>query len=209
MALDSIVVDNTVFNFFLKIQDVDLSNILRNTISGRVLVPSEIVNEMENISNKYPQLSVGVEKLKNQIAKSDFFIHCHSFDSVVLEFARKNIDKGEAEAVSQCIKRRIPYFITDDFKCLPFITKNYDDLNVNSTFFLLAIADLQGLIKNYKQVFRDYHKILNYDRMGSAKRIKHQNRLTNEYVQAAKLFSISLTKRQIDNKTKIESIVAN
>lgn len=204
MALDSIVVDNTVFNFFLKIQDIDLSNILRNIISGRVFVPSEIVIEMENIANKYPELSIGVEKLQNQIAKNDFFIHCHSFDSVVLEFAKKNIDKGEAEAIAQCIKRRIPYFITDDFKCISFISKNYDDININSTFFLIAVADLHGLIINYKQVFEDYIRVLQYDKMSPAKKIKHQTRLSDEYQKAAKLFGISLTLEQIANKTKIK-----
>jgi predicted nucleic acid-binding protein len=209
MALDSIVIDNTVFNFFLKISDVDLSNILRYTITGRVLVPSKIVGEMENIARKFPEHSVAVQKLQNQIIKNNFFIHCHSFDSVVLEFAKKHIDKGEAEAISQCIKRRIPYFITDDFRCLPFITKHYTDINVNSTFFLLAIADLHGLIRNYKQVFQDYHNIIHYSKMRTTKKSEHQKRLIDEYNKAAKLFDIKIIKDKLDAKTNISKLLLN
>ncbi len=209
MALDSIVIDNTVFNFFLKIKDVDLSNILRNTISGKVLVPTEVVNEMGGITRKYPEYAIEVEKLKNQIIKSNFFIYCHSFDSVVLEFAKKHIDMGEAEAISQCIKRRISYFITDDFNCLPFITKNYVDINVNSTFFLLAVADLHGLIKNYDQVFNDYHSMIYYHKMRTSKQKEHQARLIKEYTKAAKLFGISLSDSQLEAKTSIIKLLGN
>jgi predicted nucleic acid-binding protein len=203
MGLENIIVDNTVFNFFLRIKGVDLSNILRNTIGGMVLVPSEIVNEMENIANKYPELSIGVEKFKNQIARGDFFIHCESFDSTVLSFAREYVDKGEAEAVAQCMKRRIPYFITDDFKCLPFILRNYDDINVNSTFFLIAVADMHGLINNYKQVFEDYNRICNYHKMSPPRKANHQARLRREYLKAAKLFGISLAPEAVVSKTKL------
>jgi len=207
MALDSIVIDNTVFNFFLKITDIDLSNILRNTITGRVLVPSKIVSEMEKIALKFPEHSVDVQKLQNQIVKNNFFIHCHSFDSIVLEFAKKHVDEGEAEAISQCIKRRIPYFITDDFKCLPFITKHYADINVNSTFFLIAIADLHGLIRNYKQVFKDYHAIIQYAKMRHTKKSEHQKRLISEYNKAAKLFGIKLTEDKLNVKTNISKLL--
>lgn len=206
MALDSIVIDNTVFNFFLKISDIDLSNILRNTITGKVYVPSQIFNEMSDITKKYPDYLYKIEKLKNQITENYFFIHCHTFDSVVLEFSKKNIDIGEAEAISQCIKRKIPYFITDDFKCLPFISKNYNHIKIYSSFFLIAIADLHGLIKNYPMVFNEYNKISNYKKMNSSKQKLHQDRIENEYKKAAQIYGISINNGLLIDKTNIGTL---
>lgn len=173
MALDSIVIDNTVFSFFLRFQDIDLGNILRNIITGKVLVPAEIVNEMKHIAHKHPQYIRQLQHWKNQIESNRFFLFCHSYDSVVLEFAKKNIDKGEAEAVAQCMKRRIFHFITDDKKCLPFILKNYQNIRINSTFFLIAIADMHGLLNKYERTFSEYHSILNYQKMSLKKQRKH------------------------------------
>ncbi len=203
MALDSIVIDNTVFNFFLKISDIDLSNILRNTITGKVYVPSQIFNEMSDIQKKYPNYLHKIEKLKNQITENYFFIHCHTYDSVVLEFSKKNIDMGEAEAISQCVKRKIPYFITDDFKCLPFILKNYNHIKIYSSFFLIAIADLHGLINNYNMVFKEYNKISSYNKMNSSKQKLHQDRIENEYKKAAQIYSISISNELLVDKTNI------
>jgi len=208
MALDSIIIDNTVFNFFLKIQDIDLSNILRNIISGKVLIPSEIVHEMNNIAIKHPEYIEQLESFKNQIESNFFFIHCHSYDSMVLEFAKEHIDKGEAEAVAQCVKRRIQYFITDDTKCLPFISNNYQGININSTFFLIAIADLHGLLKDYKKVFREYHRILNYTKMRPSKKKEHQQKLATEYTKAMNLFNLTENTEFVSRKTNIEKILA-
>jgi predicted nucleic acid-binding protein len=204
MALDTIVIDNTVLNFFLKLSSVNLSSVLRSVITGRILVPSEIVREMQSLSEGNPSFVLPVQKLQYQIVKSNFLMHCHSYDSVVLEFAQKNIDKGEAEAVAQCIKRKVPYFITDDLKCLSFIKHHYNDIQIGSTFLLIALADIHGLILNYNNVFVEYHRILNYHKMGVSKIKVHQERIKNEYSHAAKLLGIQLNEKTLNLKTNFK-----
>ena len=207
MSLDSIVIDNTVFNFFLKIEDLDLSHILRNILTGSVLVPSEIVNEMSKMKFRHPEHIPKLESWKSQIESNYFFKHCHSFDSIVLEFAKKNIDKGEAEAISQCIKRRVPHFITDDTKCIPFIIKNYVDIRINSSFFLIAIGDISGYIKDFEKTVYEYHRLMRYGKMNARKKNTYQKKIESEYRQALRLYSLPNNEELISNNTNIERLV--
>jgi predicted nucleic acid-binding protein len=207
MGLDTIVIDNTVFNVFIKIQKANLSNILRNVISGKVLVPSEIVNEMNAMQDKYPEYISQLESLRNQIARGAFFMHCHSYDSTVLEFAQEEIDKGEAEAIAQCRKRRIKYFITDDRKCLPFINKNYQDVHTNSSFLLISLADLHGLLPEYETVFIEYLKVIGYSKMGLPKKAEFQIRINTEYKLAMQMLGVNADEKFIKNKTDINTIL--
>jgi predicted nucleic acid-binding protein len=209
VALDSIVIDNTVFNYFLRLEKPDLSHVLRETLSGRVFVPSEVVVELENLTRSFPEFTARMEKLRNQIVRNNFFVHCHSFDSVVLEGALSHMQKGEAEAVAQCKKRRIRYFITDDFRCQTFIRKHHGDIETRSSFFLLAVADLHGLVPDYVEMFTQYHSIVRINDFGVRKRAQHQKRLIDEYSHAARLYGVRRTDAEIEGKTSLELLLRN
>ena len=209
MALQSVIFDNTVFNHFARLKSIKLIPIIQNTIADKVIVPSEVLVELTNFRNEYPEYNQKISSWINSISSSRNFEHCSSYDSLVLDFARHSIDKGEAEAVAQAQKRGLKFFITDEKKCIPFIKKNYPDIRTFSSFFLIAVADLHDLVSDYDETIIEYHKILGYQNMTPKKKKEHKGILRQEYKSAMSLFSLNIDKKIISVKTSIDTICRN
>ncbi|HTB07233.1 MAG TPA: hypothetical protein VK806_09795 [Bacteroidia bacterium] len=208
MALSSIIVDTTFFNYSIRFNSIDLNNILRNIISGgKVLVPSVILNEMEDFGNYYHQYANQIQYWIGQVQQNRFYSFCNSYDTLVYDTVRRYIDKGEADAIAQCEKTRVLHFITDDLDCIPYIKQHYSHIRINSTFFLIAIADIQGLIPNYEQTLLEYASILNYAAMTPATKRTHTRRLSTEYRQALQLLGNNYDEQLIYRKTGIATIL--
>ncbi|MBI4649089.1 MAG: hypothetical protein HY738_21490 [Bacteroidia bacterium] len=203
------IFDNTVFNFFVRFSCADLSNIVRTIISNGVFIPLEILNEMEKIAIDYPEYQSKIFYWSDQIRRNRYYKLCTTYDAIVYDFVKSRIDKGEAEAVAQSQKTGIRFFITDDLKCQPFIQEHYPSIKTYSTFFLLSIAEINGLLPDYKKVFKEYHQILNYQKFGISKKKKHKAKLRFEYTEAVKNFGFPYNKKEISEKTSVDKILKN
>lgn len=206
MALQSVIFDNTVFNFFAKINCVNLYRLMPSIISDSILVPGEILGEIEGIGITFPQHQNKIFYWTDQIRQNYFFKHCTTYDSVVFDFVKSKIDKGEADAVAQSQKTGIRLFITDDKKCLPFINENYNNIRTFSTFFLIALADIQGLLPDYERTIYEFHEVIQYNYFTKKTKKIHKAKLRYEYSEALRHFGISLDKKIVSKKTSLDTI---
>jgi len=206
MALQSVIFDNTVFNFFAKINCVNLHRLMPSIISDSILVPSEILSEIEGLGIAHPQYQSKVFYWTDQIRQNYFFKHCTTYDSVVFDLVKSKIDKGEADAVAQSQKTGVRLFITDDKSCLPFINENYNNIRTFSTFFLIALADIQGILPDYEKTIYEFHEVISYASFNSKTKKTHKAKLRYEYSEALRYLGISLDKKIVSKKTSLDTI---
>lgn len=211
MSLPGVIFDNTVFNFFVRFKSIELQNIVRNIVREGVFVPQEVLNEMEFemelFGKNNPEYQSKIMYWGEQIRANNFFKLCNTYDRIVFDFVKSKLDKGEADAVAQSQRIGIKYFITDDRKCLPFINDNYKDIKTNSTFFLLSLADIIGIIPDYDSVFYEYHQLIMYDKFNKVTRKEHKARLRSEYKLAMKHYGLAHDSKLISTKTSVDTIL--
>lgn len=99
------------------------------------------------------------------------------------------------------MKRRIPYFITDDFRAMRYISEHYPHIQMNSSFFLISVADIHGLISDYNRVFASYCRIMAIETLSTYKKCEFWKRIRREYSKAAKLYGIPLSESKLFEKT--------
>ncbi len=206
MALKSAIFDNTVFNFMARMNSINLYLLTKSLFQERVLVPSEILTEMELLSYR-SHYKARITQWADNIRSKRFYEMCNSYDPVVLEFARSIIDKGEADAVAQSKKTGVSVFISDDFECLPFINQNHGYLRCYSTYFLLSLADVQDLLPNYEIVLSEYLSLLRYSNMREKARKELKGRMRFEYQEALKVYGLENDKKRISKKTSLDTIL--
>ncbi|OFX59612.1 MAG: hypothetical protein A2046_05265 [Bacteroidetes bacterium GWA2_30_7] len=209
MALDSVIFDNTVFNYFLRLKTVNLELICRSLIKEKVLIPSQIVVEMERLAQIEPQFLPKINKWIELSYRKSFYQFCDTFDSIIFETVSKKLDIGEAGAIAQAEKTRVRWFISDDIKNLPFITQNYNNIRVYSIYFLICLADISGLLADYNVVIKEFLAIRKYSYFNSKTRKQFKASLRYEYTEALKLYGISYNKKLISRKTSIDTILKN
>jgi len=212
MLLNKAIIDNTVFNLLVKIQSVDLENIIRSVISEYILVPSEVLIEMEQrIPHAYPEYQPRIMRLSEQTRANNYFKLCTSYDGFIYDEVKRFIDKGEADAIAQSAKTGVRLFITDDKECQLFILGKYSHIRLHSTFFIIMVADVSGLIRpeDYNNVFVEYHKIIKYEQFKSTTKREHKAFLRKEYASALEYVGFRNNKRVISNKTSVDTILRN
>lgn len=210
MLLNKAIIDNTVFNFLVEIQSVDLENIIRSVISDYILVPGEVLVEMERrIPSAYPHYQPKILYLSEQTRRNNYFKLCTSYDGFIYDEVKRFIDKGEADAIAQSAKTGVRLFITDDKKCQPFISEKYSHIKLHSTLFLIMIADASRLITNedYNKAFAEYHQIRGYHSFKSEKKRQHKAFLRKEYTSALQYLGFSHDKKLISQKTSVDTIL--
>lgn len=209
MVLEKVIFDNTVFNYFLRIHSVDLEKIARSIIRDKVLIPSQIVVEMKQLAVHNPNFKVKINKWIDLSHRKNFYYYCDTFDSIVYDNLKKVLDEGEAGAIAQAEKTRVSWFISDDTKNLPFIEKNFGHIKQRSIFFLIALADVSGLLANYENILIDVLRIQNYSEFKPSTRKKLKALIRSEYISALQLKGLSNDKKLISSKTSIDTILKN
>lgn len=208
MALTRVIFDNTVFNYFLKIQSVNLESLCRSLIKEYVLIPTQIVVEMERLALKEPYYKSRINKWIDQSYRKNFYRYCDTYDLVIFDNVRRILDQGESGAIAQAEKTGVRWFISDDIKNTPFITENYGNIRVKSSFFLIALADISGYLPDYNKVLIEFLKIRKYSYFKS-KRKQFKKLLRDEYTEALKLYGLPYNKKRISEKTSIDTILKN
>jgi predicted nucleic acid-binding protein len=202
--LNTVIFDNSVFGYFVEIKKVNLEIIVRNLIQEKVIIPSHIISEMEPLAIREPK----IQKCINQAYKKQFYHFCDTFDLITLDFLRGKLDKGEASAIAQANKRQIPYFISDDIKNLTFLKENFSHIRQYSTYFLIALADVSGLLPNYEDVLAEFALLRCYDKFSAKTKKGFKIMLRNEYEAALQLkFGNNYNKKICYKKTSIDTIL--
>jgi predicted nucleic acid-binding protein len=201
--LSKAIFDNTVFNYIIRLQSVDLSNIVKLLIQ-EVLVPQTIVSEMEGWGEN-PKYAARIGFYTNQIRRNQFYKFCTSYNPVILEEAQRHIDKGEADAVAQSDKTNVLLFVTDDKACQDYIKDSYPNIRLHSTFFLIALAHFQGLLPNSEAVLQEFHQINKVENMGAKSQSTYRKMLRSEASEASRLLGFSFDKKQISFLTSLKN----
>ncbi len=207
MALNRVIFDNTVFNYFLRIQSVNLDILCRSLIRDYVLIPTQIVAEMEQLAQKNPYYKSRINKWIDQSHSKNFYHYCDTFSLVTLDILKKKLDAGESGAIAQAEKTRVYWFISDDIKNTSFINENYPNIKVYTVFFLIAIADIAGLILDYNKLLKEFLEIIKYDNFEKKKIKEFKKLLREEYKAALELYGFRYNKKRISEKTSIDTIL--
>jgi predicted nucleic acid-binding protein len=209
MSLQKVIFDNTVFNFFVRIESANLFHITKSIITDSVLVPSKVLEELESLGSLDENYMQKILYWTDQIKQNYFYQFCSSYDSIVLDFLSGKIDKGEADAIAQSLKTGVSIFITDDKNCLEFIEDNYSHIKSYSTFFLISLADVHGLLPDYEKTVAEYHKIIGFNSFRKITKKLHLQKIRYEYIEAMKYLGINKDKKLISQKTSFLTILKN
>ncbi len=209
MALKNAIFDATVFNYFLKITAVDLEPIVRSLISEKVLIPSQVVSEIEVLMHLEPKFKAKINRWIDLSHRRSFYHYCDTYDSIVLALIREKLDEGEAGAIAQAEKTKVVWFISDDYKNSEFIWENYRNIRLHSTFFLIALADISGLLKDYEKVIVDFLRVMKYEKFKKSKKKNLKTLIRSDYIEALKLKGLRLDKRLVSKRTSIDTIFKN
>lgn len=202
----SAVFDTTVFNYLARMYTpaFDFSLILSTLLPGGVFMPETVAKELQVFSNdlKYQKK---ILNWINDAQENKFFKYCTDRDHVTHDFLKKILDAGEADAMSQCIQKQSSWFITDDHEAVKKIKKyNFNVVPTYSTFYLIALADVNGLLPNYYEICKSYYQIIGFENFGVPKRKLHLQRIRAEYTAALKCMSFKIDKKVISKKTNIK-----
>ncbi|TAF74446.1 MAG: hypothetical protein EAZ53_08640 [Bacteroidetes bacterium] len=207
MILESCIFDNTVFNYFLKIESLDFEIICKNIITKKVLVPSKIVAELEKFNSPFNNnQNLRVAKWIFDIPLNNFYHFCDSFDILVLEEVKKCLDLGESEAIAQSQQTGVIWFFSDDIKNKPFINKNFPNIKQHSFIFLIALSDILGLLPNYEIIINEVLAIRKYNKLKETKKKKLQKLIYEEYESAMKLMGVAKSEEILQKKSQIDEI---
>ena len=209
MALETVIFDNTVFNYFLKIHSVNLERIVRSIIRDKVLIPSQIAVEMEQLGKKKLDFQSKINRWLDMSYRKSFYHYCDTFDSIVFDNVKKELDIGEAGAIAQAEKMRVSWFISDDIKNISFIEKNYSHIKQHSIFFLIALADVLELLPDYKSVLKDFLRVRGYKNFTSSKKRQLKALIRSDYIDALKLEGLNYNKKIVSQKTSLDRILQN
>jgi predicted nucleic acid-binding protein len=203
--LSKAIFDNTVFNYIVRIQSIDLSNVIRSLVS-EVFVPQTIVAEMEDWIQD-PIFAARIGYFTNQIRNNQFFKFCTSYNSIIFEEAQNYIDKGEADAIAQSDRINVLLFITDDIRCQKYIIEYYPNIRIHSTYFLIALAYFQGLLPVAESVLAEFHQIMQVKKMKSTTKRIYKEMLRREATEALKVLGFAVDKKQISFLTSLKNYV--
>lgn len=209
MTLEKVIFDNTVFNYFLRIQAVDFEKVVRVLIRDNVLIPSQIVVEMERLANNEPHFKSKITKWIDLSHQKRFYHYCDTYDSIVFDNVRRKLDIGEAGAIAQAKETNVFWFISDDTKNISFVEQNYGNIKQHSIFFLVALADISGLLQDYESVLLDILHIRKYHKFTPQKRKQLKALIRREYTTALQLNGIHYNKKIVSQKTSIDTILKN
>ena len=207
MALTQVIFDNTIFNYILKIQSVDFNILLRSIISDKILIPIQIIPEMESLANNEPQFRTRILKWIDQVNRKSFFHICASYDSIIFDTIKRKLDEGEAGAIAQAEKRGVYWFLSDDIKNIKFIKQNYGNIHQHSFFFLISLADILGLLPDYESVLIDFLEISRYNNRTENKKRNFKKHLRDEYIAALQMSGLHFNKKVVSQKTSISKIL--
>lgn len=206
MGLASAIYDNTVFNYFVRINTVDLERITRLLFSEKVLIPSQIVVEMERFAFAKPEHKSKVLHWIDLSHQKRFYHYCDNYDSVVLDSLTRILDAGEAAAIAQAERTKVCWFISDDTKNDVFISENYKHIRCHSIFFLLALADSKGLIPDYEKTLAEILVIRKYEGFGKKSRTELRKKVKRDYQAAIIHLGLHRSNNAISKKVNLEYI---
>jgi predicted nucleic acid-binding protein len=211
MALEKVIFDSTVFNYFLRIQTVNFEIIIRSLIRDKVLIPSQIVIEMEHLARNEPHFKSKIAKWIDLSHRNSFYHYCDTFDSIVFDSLIRRLDFGEAGAIAQAEKTNVFWFISDDIKNYSFVNQNFSHIRQHTIFFLVALADVSGLLQKYEyeRVLIDILYIRKYKEFTPGKKKKIKAMIRSEYNAAIKLKGLHYYKKLVSQKTSIDTILKN
>jgi predicted nucleic acid-binding protein len=191
----------------LRLRAVNLEIIVRSLISDKVLIPSQIVVEMERLANNEPHFKSKITKWIDLSHRKSFYHYCDTFDSIVFDNVKRKLDIGEAGAIAQAEKTRVFWFISDDTKNISFIKQNYSNIKQHSIFFLIALADVSGLLPDYEGLLIDILHIRKYHEFTPEKRKRLKALIRNDYITALQLNGLNYNKKVVSQKTSIDTIL--
>lgn len=207
-----IIVDNTLFSYFLQITTVDLFDILRNLSFLQVLIPETIRDEQLNNPLSSPEQAAKQNTWLDQI-KADakaYFKLCQEKEDLVYLLLLDIIDAGEADAIAQSSKTNSTIFISDDAKFQENLDKagytGYKPPHIYSSFFVLAYADVSGLLSedDYKNAFLELQKsLMGANVWGKTRKAEFIKKCKFEYAEAMKYKGFSPNKKLINAKVYI------
>ncbi len=119
-------------------------------------------------------------------------------ESYCFEEAKKHIDSGEADAVAQSDKTGVMLFITDDEKCQDYIRREYPNIRLHSSFFLIALAHFNALLPNAHDVFHEFHNIYDKTKMRPENKRQIKKRQREEACEALKVLGFPMNKKEIE-----------
>lgn len=197
------IFDNTVFNYIVRIQSTDLSNVVQSLVR-EVLVPQTVVAEMENWAQD-PIVAARIGYFAGQIRHNQFYKFCTSYNPIIFEEAQRYIDRGEADAVAQSDKTQVLLFITDDTRCREHIKTEYPNIRLHTTYFLISLAYFQALLPNAEAVLQEFHQIMQVKKMKAATQKKYRATLRMEATEAMKMLGFTFDKKKISYLTSLKN----
>lgn len=204
--LNTVIFDNTVFNYFLRIRKINLEIIVRSLII-KVIIPSQIACEMERLAENEPSFRPKIMKWIDLSIRNSYYHYCNTYDSIIFDNARKYLDIGEAGAIAQAEKIKVVWFISDDTKNSSFISQNYPFLKQRSIFFLIALADIESLLPDYEAVLLDVLEIRKYHDFSPRKKRELKALIRGDYIDALKLKGLIYNRKIVSQKTSIDTII--
>ena len=207
MALSKVIFDNTVFNYMLKVKSVNLDIIFRSLISEHVIIPSQIIAEMENYANFEIKFKSKILKWIDQSHQKNFYLYCDKFDSVILDNILKKLDRGEAGAIAQAEKIKVFWFISDDYKNIPFVKQNYEHIRQHSIFFMIALADILSLLADYDKLMVEILEIKDYKNFKISAKKDLKSLIRRDYIAAMKHLGIREDRKKVSIKCSIDTIL--
>ncbi|MCB0518564.1 MAG: hypothetical protein H6577_10310 [Lewinellaceae bacterium] len=203
--LRKIILDNTVFNRFVRLPSVDLFELLRNLDLEQVLVPAEVFKELQDFASSFPSLAPRLNSWLKAIKPNTFFHFCTSIDPIVHAMIYDQVDKGEAHAIAQSAATFSGFFITDDFKFEKKLPPANYYPTCYSSYFLLAYADVNGFLTDdqYSNAFIEMKFDLNITSMNSKNQKELRQRWRTEYTAALRHLSLPFDKKRIQRKVYI------
>lgn len=205
----SAIFDNTVFNIAARIQSCDLILLATNLFEG-ILIPQEISSEINNFpTGKEFSVERRMQQYYKLILSEKHVLElCTTLDPVVFSVlsTQNGVHKGEAEAIAQAQKRSVFLFFTDDFDCILNVKPLYPNIRFVSTFFLIALLDIEGLLPDYQYVMKEFLAFRPLPSNTHRKKLLlSQWRL--EYQAAMKHYSLQVDKKIISDKTSFKQII--
>jgi predicted nucleic acid-binding protein len=207
-----IIIDNTLFSYFLQITTVDLFDLLRNLSFSQVLIPETIRNEQLDNPLSLPELIAKQNAWFDQI-KADskaYFKLCQIKDAILYQTLLEIIDAGEADAIAQSFATKATIFISDDTKFQEDLDKaghtGYKPPHIYSSFFVLAYAEVSGLLSedDYKKAFLELQKsLMGVNIWGKNRRLQFIEKCKFEYEEAMRYKGFSPNKKIINAKVYV------
>lgn len=170
-------------------------DLMRN-LYYRIEVPTKVKEEFEDGAIQYNPERIPI--LNQLRPNSGFWSLCTQMDSlsVVMLFTIKDIDKGEAELISQGEKKNIRIIISDDG---PF-KKAADKLNKNflivNPLFIFASLDINEFLPNRISIIQQYYNSRNFS----------SKNLREAYQLALKEYGLHWSKKKISEKTSLKKL---